>query len=463
MAPSPTGFLHIGTARTALFNWLFARHMSGGQYILRIEDTDTERSTKEFEKDIIDGFEWLGLKWDEIYRQSERTKYYTKYIQKLLDEGKAFWCYHMKEELEAEQKAQMEKKEPPRHICEHKNHESRITNQGNGIIRLKVDPNSSRKIVFEDIIKGKIEFEEKLLGDFSVAKNINEPLYNFAVVVDDHTMEISHVIRGEDHIANTPKQILIFETLGWSPPKFAHLPLILNENRSKMSKRDGKTNLNEEYREKGYLPDALVNFLALLGWTPDDSTKEMLTKNEIIEQFKLEKIHKSGAVFDIKKLNWLNSQYLKMENDVGICKLVLPFVKKHFGIVDDELIMKMAPIFRERLEYLDQVGDYHYFFKAPEYENELLTWKKSDKTGALNALKNILKQLENLEADKETTENILDNIAEEIFHGDRGAVYWPLRVALSGEKYSADPLEILFVIGKEEAIKRIKTAIKKLE
>jgi len=465
MAPSPTGMLHIGTARTALFNWLYARHHTG-KYILRIEDTDTERSTKEFEKNILDGFEWLGLKWDELHYQNERQKYYAKYIQKLLDEGKAFWCYHTKEELEAEQKEQYEKKEPPRHICEYKSKiqisNIKKENGEQGIIRLKVNSESKRKIIFDDIIKGKIEFEEGLLGDFSIAKNINEPLYNFAATVDDHLMEISDIIRGEDHIANTPKQILIYEALGFNPPRFAHLPLILGADRSKMSKRDGATSVSE-YREKGYLPDAMVNFLALLGWSPEDSSREIFTKNEIIEQFSLNKIHKSGAIFDIKKLNWINSQYLRLENDEGLYRLLEPFVKKHFGRQEKEKVLKMSGIFRERLEYLDQVGEYHYFFKQPNYELNLLIWKKGDSKSAKKALAGISEELNNEEFDSETIKSILDEIANERFHGDRGAVYWPLRVSLSGEKYSADPVEIIKIIGIEESINRVKIALNKLE
>jgi glutamyl-tRNA synthetase len=462
MAPSPTGLLHIGTARTTLFNWLFTKHHAG-KYILRIEDTDKVRSTPEFEKNILEGFEWLGLKWDEIHHQSERTKYYSKYIQKLLDEDKVFWCYHTKEELEAEQKEQYEKKEPPRHVCEHK---FQIPNdkfqKENGIIRLRVDTDSDRKIIFDDIIKGKIEFEERLLGDFSIAKNIDEVLYNFAVIIDDHMMEISHVIRGEDHIANTPKQILIYEALGWDYPKFAHLPLILGQDKSKMSKRHGATSISD-YKNMGYLPDAIINFLAILGWSPDDTSKEFFTKNEIIEQFSLEKIHKSGAIFDIKKLNWLNQQYIRLENDNGLYKLVEPFIKKYFGEQEKEKVMKMTHLFRERLEYLDQVGEYLYFFKEPEYDPELLVWKKSDKNGAKISLEKILDKISGLELDSESMKSILDSIAEEHFEGDRGSVYWPLRVALSGQKYSADPIEIAKILSKEEIINRITNAIKKLE
>src|SRR3990167_9080148 len=292
VAPSPTGNLHVGTAQSALYNFLFARH-HGGEFILRIEDTDKERSKPEFEKNIMTGLEWLGLKWDEFYRSSERSALYEKYLQKLLEEKKAFWCYHSVEELEKEKEEQMTKKEAPRHICEHKYQEP--IGKEKQIIRLAVDENSTRVISFDDMVRGRIEFEQKVVGDLSLAKDLKTALYNFAVVVDDVEMEISHVIRGEDHISNTPKQILIFEALGAAVPQFAHLPLLLGEDRSKLSKRHGSTGV-DQYREMGYLPEAMVNFLALLGWSSKDN-REIMTKNEIIEQFSLEEVHKSGAVF----------------------------------------------------------------------------------------------------------------------------------------------------------------------
>ncbi|MBI2057771.1 MAG: glutamate--tRNA ligase [Candidatus Yanofskybacteria bacterium] len=461
IAPSPTGNLHIGTARTALFNWLFAKHHTG-QFILRIEDTDLERSDSGFEKNILKGLEWLGLKWDEFYKQSERLDRYEKHLKKLLEEKKAFWCYHTKEELEAEKKEQTQKKEAPRHICADKYQEP--IGKERQIIRLAVDENSTCVIHFEDIIRGHVEFEQRVIGDLSLAKDLRTPLYNFAVVVDDYEMKISHVIRGEDHIANTPKQILIAEALGVSLPQFAHLPLILGEDRSKLSKRHGAVNF-DEYIGAGYLPEALVNFLALLGWSPDNNA-EILTKNEIIEQFSLEKVHKSGAIFDVKKLNWINSQYIKQFNDEGLADLTMPFVEKNFGKQDKAFVLKLASVFRERLEYLDQVKEFKYFFSEPEYEADMLVWKKSDREKTRKALESVLEVLSgNLEweiFDEKYIRSELDKLAEEKFGGDRGAVYWPLRVSLSGEKFSPDPVQIARVMGKEKSLNRIKNAIKKL-
>lgn len=460
MAPSPTGNLHIGTARTALFNWFFAHHHAG-VFILRIEDTDIERSEKKYEEDIVEGLKWLGIEWDEFYKQSDRIKIYAKYIQKLLDSGKVFWCYHSEEELESERKKQIENKELPRHTCIHKSKGSKIEGK-DGIIRLAVDENSERKIIFEDIIKGKIEFEERLLGDVSIAKNLQTPLYNLAAVIDDYEMDITHVIRGEDHIANTPKQILIAETLGFESPLFAHLPLILGPDRSKLSKRHGATSIIE-YREQGYLPDAMDNFLALLGWTPAETDREILTKNEIIEQFSLEKIHKSGAVFDVKKLNWINSQYIRTYNDEQLTNLVYPFVKKFFGEQNKELVVNASTLFRERLEYLDKVKEFHYFFKKPEYEADLLIWKKGTKEQANQSLELVANRLiVNTNWNTSDLRGELDRIAKDNFSGDRGMVYWPLRVALSGERFSADPIEIMKIIDKETTLERIQKAIAKL-
>lgn len=461
VAPSPTGNLHVGTAQSALYNWLFARH-HGGEFILRSEDTDEKRSKPEFEKNILENLEWLGLKWDEFYRSSERADRYEKHLQKLLDGKKAFWCYHAKEELEKEKEEQMQKKEAPRHICSHKYEEP--VGKEKQIIRLAVDENSTRIIRFEDLIRGPIEFEQKVVGDLSLAKDLKTALYNFAVAVDDYEMNISHVIRGEDHISNTPKQILIFEALGASVPQFVHLPLLLGTDRSKLSKRHAVTSV-EQYRQAGYFAEAMVNFLAILGWTPKGD-REILTKNEIIEQFKLEGVHKSGAVFDIKKLNWVNSRYIKMFNDQGLAEAAKPFIDKYFGEQPLELIIKISPLLRERLEYFDQVKEFKFFFTEPEYEPDLLTWKKSDQTGAKKALELIKKVLESKMEwevfDETYLRTELDQLAEKEFHGDRGAVFWPLRAALSGEKFSPDPVQIMAILGQNATFSRIEKALLKL-
>jgi len=454
IAPSPTGNLHIGTARTALFNWLFARK-NAGEFILRIEDTDIERSDKKYEDNIIKSLRWLGLDWDgDIYRQSERLDIYEERIGQLIDSGKAFWCHHGKEELENEQKEQASKREAPRHICEHKKTE--LGKQKGQIIRLAVDESSNRVISFNDEIRGTIEWEEHLFGDFSLAKDFRTPLYNFAVAVDDIDMAISHIIRGEDHISNTPKQILIYEAFGVKPPVFAHLPLILASDRTKLSKRHGATSI-EEY-QNDYLPEALVNFMGFIGYTYG---KEIINKEEMAEEFELKKVHKSGAIFDIKKLNWLNARYIK---DLGIDKL-----RNLTGV--KEIPEKALPLITERLEKLSDVNNFDYLWQEPDYPTELLKWKNFDYPDVRNSLektKLILKGLEvGKDGAKEGLRILLDGLAKEL--GDpsaplgagRGLVYWPLRVALTGRDKSPDPVDVAFVLGNEKTLERVEKAIKK--
>ena len=468
IAPSPTGFLHLGTARTALFNWLFAKK-HGGEFILRIEDTDLERSDKKYEKDIIDGLKWLGLDWsgpssqgsgevNEIYHQSERLDIYARYLKQLLGSGKAFWCDHSKEELEAEQKEQAAKKEAPRHICDQKD---KGLKKGQ-IIRLSVDTNSKGEISFNDEVRGKIEWEEGLLGDFSLAKDLRVPLYNFAATVDDIEMKISHVIRGEDHISNTPKQILIYRALGSLAsnleaklPSFAHLPLILGSDRSKLSKRHGAMSIIEY--KKDYLPEAMLNFMGFLGYT---YSKEILSKEEMVQEFELEKVHKSGAIFDVKKLNWINSQYIK--------HLTIDQFKQLTDLSD--LPDTAIPLITERLEKLTDVQNFDYFWKEPEYNEELLKWKKfsvEDSKKSLEKVKEILSSHDF--KNKDELRNKLDNLAKEMGdpvkspnddHGaSRGLVYWPLRVALTGRDKSPDPVDIAYVLGKEKTLERVKNAV----
>ncbi|HBA52285.1 TPA: glutamate--tRNA ligase, partial [Candidatus Azambacteria bacterium] len=338
IAPSPTGPLHIGTARTALFNFLFAKKHRG-TFILRIEDTDLERSDPKYEKDIVEHLKWLGIAWDEgvevggeyaPYRQSERIYTYSKYVQKLLGEGKAFYCFHSKEELGRERQDQLKAKQTPIHLCEHRGLPERkikdFMAKGNYVIRF-VAP--KKKVIFQDLIHGEVEFDTSLFGDFSIAKEIGVPLYNFAAAVDDFEMKISHVIRGEDHISNTPKQILIQEALDFPRPKYAHLPLILNPDRSKLSKRYLETSMGD-YRAAGYLPEALVNFMVFLGWSPG-TDREIFSLDELVEEFGLEKVQKSGAVFNVEKLDWFNGHYVRQKNLDELAKLCLPYLSAQAG------------------------------------------------------------------------------------------------------------------------------------
>lgn len=462
LAPSPTGCLHVGTARTALFNYLFAKH-HGGAFVLRIEDTDRERSDKKFEKDIIDNLRWLGLRWDEgpievsvdgglltnqyigdhsPYRQSERTVIYEKYLKQLLASGYAYYCYCSKEQLETERQAMLTQGMAPKYSGRCRGGKPKDASEPQ-IIRFRVPEKS---ISFRDIIRGEITFNAALLGDIAIAKNLQTPLFNFAVVVDDAEMQISHVIRGEDHINNTPKQILFQEALDFPRPHYAHLPLILDPDRSKMSKRFSATTI-QEYRDRGYLPEAVNNFLALLGWHPTDD-RELFSVDELIKEFDLSRVQKSGAIFNQEKLDWFNSQYIKKMPNERLASLV--------RIANNKQNLKILDIVKERLIKLsdfDAVAG--FFFQPLEYSAELLVWKGQSASGTIE----VLAELKNIITKKGDPEARIKTYAETT---GRGAVLWPLRVALSGLEASPGPLELLNVFSKEEVVRRIDIAIEKL-
>lgn len=480
IAPSPTGFLHIGTARTALFNYLFSKKYQG-QFVLRIEDTDIERSDKKFEADIIAGLKWLGINWDEgpeiggdfaPYHQSERTYTYSKYIQKLIDEDKAYYCFCTEEELEAQRNSMMAEGIAPVYTgkCRNlpKEEIAQKMSDGKYIIRFKMP---HKKIAFNDIVRGKLEFDTALIGDISIAKNISTPLYNFAVVIDDFEMKITHIIRGEDHISNTPKQIAICEALNFPMPEYAHLPLILGSDRSKMSKRHGATSIIE-YKKAGFLPEALINFMALLGWNPGND-KEIFSLEQLAEEFSLDKIQKSGAIFNIQKLESINSYYIKNKSIDELFELLKPYFDEADYKASDEKLKKIIKLEQERLKKLsDIVETAKFFFDPSDYLAEILIWKKSDKDKALAALKDILDNFENV-AEGDFIAEKLKPIIESIINRGAGSpaeasakvgeVFWPLRVALSSQESSPPPLEIAEILEKEESIKRIKTAIDKLK
>ncbi len=445
IAPSPTGVLHIGTARTALFNWLFAKKHEGA-FILRIEDTDRERSKPEFERDIVEHLAWLGLTHNEFARQSERTKLYKEALEKLLSSNKAFFCGHSTEELEREQEAQKHAKEPPRHICA-----DRDLGKTLGIIRLKND--FQEPIVVSDLIRGDVTYDPQLFGDFSLAKNVDEPLYNFAAVVDDADMKISHVIRGEDHLPNTPKQIMVGRLLGLTEPEWAHLPLLLGPDRSKLSKRHGALGVGE-YKKMGYLPEALLNFLALLGWHPKDEAGEIFALENLVREFSLERIQKGGAVADIKKLDWFNREHMKRLAPNVLCKIMEEFSETLKALPRKELYCKaVAP----RLTRLSDAEDaIRALVRPPEYTKELLLRKgKIEQEKVSSVLRATIKRLES--AQPEDFESALSDLIEK---EGKGTVLWPLRSALSGSETSPGPFEIASAIGKEETLKRLNHALK---
>jgi glutamyl-tRNA synthetase len=480
MAPSPTGPLHIGSARTALFNWLFARK-HGGVFLLRIEDTDKERSKKEFEQEIFDGFHWLGIDWDEeVTRQSERTALYRAELEKLLAAGDAYYCYCTKEDLEAQRQAMLAAGMQPKYNGHCRIYARIVANaSGDGsapgatppaglspqVIRFKVP---EIKVDFKDIIRGKVVFDAALFGDQVIAKDLNSPLYNFAVVVDDNDMKITHVIRGEEHLGNTPKQILLQRALGYAEPIYAHIPLILNPDRSKMSKRFGDSALSE-FRVRGYLSEAIVNFIALLGWHPRDD-REVLNINELISEFELERVQKAGAVFDQDKLDWLNREHMKAYSTTELAARAKPFIENKFGGLlpgspasDNIFIERLVAVERTRANTLSDFAEVGgFFFKLPDYEPRLLIWKEMPLKDVEAVLEKAYAALDELSPDSFVREPLAAKISTLIGDGNRGTVLWPLRVAVSGQQSSPDPIDIMEVLGKKESLIRIKIAIEKL-
>lgn len=430
--PSPTGLFHVGNARTALFNYLFAKK-NNGKLLFRLEDTDAERSKKEYEDNIIEGLKWLGIEMDfnNIIRQSERKEIYKKYLQKMIDDGHAYFS----NEENAEEGKRAE------------------------VIRFK---NPNKKIKFNDLIHGEIEFDTTELKDFVIAKSLEEPVYHLAVVVDDFEMGVNHVIRGEDGISNTPRQILIQEAIGAPRPIYAHLPLVLAEDRSKLSKRKhGEIVSLSYYRQKGYLAEAMINFLALLGWNPG-ADQEIFSMNEIIEQFDLSRVQKSGAIFNIKKLNWINSYYIKKLDEEKLFEMCQQYFKNYDN--DKEKIKKILKIKKERMNNLAEAGEeIAYFFEQPEYKKELLLWKQEkslDKTK--QHLEKISELLENLEENNFMSHNIKEKVWDYAEKQGKGNVLWPLRVALTGFDKSPEPFIVAEILRKKETLNRIKNAVKKI-
>lgn len=436
-APSPTGVLHLGGARTAIFNYLFARQ-NEGKFILRIEDTDKERSKKEYEEDIVNGLKWLGFNFDEFYRQSEREDIYKKYLKKLIGDGKA---YISKETDTAEIGKRAE------------------------VIRFK---NPNKKISFSDMIRGEIEFDTTELKDFVIAKSLEEPLFHLAVVVDDFEMGITHVIRGEDHISNTPRQILIQEAIGAPKPQYAHIPLILDKDRAKLSKRKhGESVSLSYYMKKGYLPDAIVNFLSLLGWNPG-TPQEIFTLDELIRQFDIKKIQKGGAIFNEEKMKWVNKEHLKLLPPEKMAEEIYRIIKNHYD-TDIEYIRKISPVILDRINSFGEIsdiieaGELELFFKRPNYEKEPLKWKgDSDIAVTKTHLEHALSLLEKIPEDEFSFDNVKNLLFQYAEQKGKGSVLWPIRFALSGREKSPDPFTIMSALGKMETLERIKIALQKI-
>jgi nondiscriminating glutamyl-tRNA synthetase len=475
--PSPTGRLHVGGARTALFNWLFARK-SGGAFILRIEDTDRTRSSEEYVKSIMDGLRWLGIDWDEgpdvggnygPYIQSQRVHIYQKYARILLEIGAAYKCYCSQERLERMRKEQEARKEPPRYdrACRNLSDEERERLERQGIkpvIRLKVPLDGVTGFV--DMIRGRIEFENKTLEDLVLLKSDGFPTYHLANVVDDHLMEITHVMRGEEWISSTPKHVLIYKAFGWDPPNFAHLPIILAPDRSKLSKRHGAVSI-EEFRDQGYLKEAMINYLALMGWSYDDKT-EIFSVDELIEKFSIERVGKAAAIFDIQKLQWMNGFYIRRLPLDRLVDLCIPYLRRA-GLIGEELgeeerdyIRRVVALEQERLKLLSEISWLvEFFFKEEiEYDPQAVD-KVLRKEGAIDILKKLIPRLEDLQSfDASSVESCCRALIAEL--GIKGGdLIHPVRVAITGRTFGPGLFDVMATLGKERTIRRIEEAIRR--
>ncbi len=439
LPPSPTGHLHIGTARTALFNYLFAKS-HGGKMIFRSEDTDRERSRVEFETEIIEGLRYLGLNWDNeiILRQSERAHIYRDYLEKAIAAGSLYV-------------SREESKKDPGTMVE--------------VVRLK---NPNKSITFNDEIRGEITFDTTELGDLVVARSIDDALYHFTVVVDDFEMGVTHVLRGEDHISNTPRQILIQEAIGAPRPIYAHLPLILAPDRSKMSKRHGAVAV-KEYLAEGFTKEAIINYLALLGWN-SGTDQEIFSLSELIEKFSLNNVHKSGAVFDRQKFLWINKEHLnKMPAAEYLAMVIESLPDQIFKLPEyhDERLQKLLPSIRERISLKAEIttaameGEYDFAFAPPEVSLEQLKWKNdSGVEDAKPRIEMLIKLLET--ADFSTVESIKAAVWSYVEETGKGEVLWPMRVALTGKERSPDPFTVAYIIGSESTLERLKNVYAKM-
>jgi len=475
IAPSPSGNLHIGTARTALFNYLFAKKM-GGTFVLRIEDTDAERSSNEYIKNIFDSLKALGLTWDEgpdvggeygPYSQSERFDIYPKYAQKLVDAGYAYECFCTPEELDAEKVESQKNKVAHVYSGKCKNlteaEKEELRKEGRKpAIRFSVE---AKELIFNDLVKGDLKFDTGLTGDFVIMKSNGTPTYNFAVVIDDMFMKISHIIRGEDHISNTPKQILIYEALGVEVPKFGHLGMILAPDRSKLSKRHGATGVSE-FVEKGYLIDALVNFVALLGWSPSDGV-EIKTIDEIAQDFRIADVSSSNSIFEYDKLNWMNAQYIKKLSTEELKDRLLPFLGQYdLSELSEDKLTRLVEVTREPLTILSDItDDVAYFFGdsvsvEPEVQADVLNTETSQ-----NVLKEFVAQAQGWEFDEETLHHKLEEFRGEF--KEKGVkpkvTMWAIRAAVTGRVKGADMCAVLSILGKEKVLNRAGKALASIQ
>jgi nondiscriminating glutamyl-tRNA synthetase len=491
IAPSPTGPLHIGTARTALFNYLFARR-HGGTFILRLEDTDVARSKLEYERDILDEMHWLGMEWDEgpevaglpargpygPYRQMQRLERYAAVARKFLAEDKAYYCYCSHEELAADRDAQEAAHQPPHYVgrCAHLTSEQRAAREAEGrkpVIRFRV---GEGVVAFDDIVRGHVEIDTTALGgDLILVRSDGTPLYHFTVCVDDADMAITHVIRGEDHLSNTPKHILLFRAMGAEIPQFAHLPLILNPDRTKMSKRKSQTAV-ADYRQQGFIPEAFVNFLALLGWA-SGTEEEIFSMDELAQRFELEKVHQGGAVFDRERLEWLNGQWIRRLSDEQLVERALPFLVadlralesagQNVRIPSADDLRPLIPMIRERLPVLAAIGPLVDFLFVDELrvEPDLLVpkrWDAATTAVALTAAREVIASVGEVSFEADELEGPLRRLAEERAW-KVGDLFMAIRVAVTGKTATPPLFDTLVALGYERTLERIDAARAQLD
>lgn len=467
-APSPTGYLHVGGARTALFNWLYAKN-KGGKFILRIEDTDLARSTDESTEAILQGLSWLGLDWDEgpgkggdygPYYQTQRRDLYLEYAKKLVEQGSAYWCFCTPEELAAQREEAKQKGLPPRYsgTCRdlpQEEVEKRLREGHSATIRMKVQKTGSTSVA--DLIRGNVEFQNDVLDDFVLIKSDGMAAYNFAVVIDDALMKITHVIRGEDHLSNTPKQIQIYQALGFPLPEFAHIPMILGPDRARLSKRHGATSVTQ-YQDDGYLHEAMVNYLALLGWAYD-GTQTLFSQQELVEKFSLEKVSKNPAIFDGKKLTWMNGQYLRELSAEEFYQRALPYLEDlPLQQYPESWLIEVAASYQTRIELLSELPQrVEFFFTDPvEYDEKAVTKHWKNGTADLEKLRELLAGFPTFQ--EEPLEEAFRSTAEA--EGKKlGQLIHPLRLALTGSSVSPGIFQVLVLLGKETVIRRLDHAL----
>lgn len=473
-APSPTGPFHIGGARSALFNWLLAKKYNG-KLVLRIEDTDSERSTQESEDNICAALKWLGIDWDEgedvggpyaPYKQTKRLATYMEYAEKLIEQGQAYYCYCSDEELEEERRICTARGDLPRYSgkCQKLSADERKELEAQGrkpTVRFRVP--SGQQIEIPDLVRGNVVFESDGIGDFVMLKSDGIPTYNYAVVIDDHLMNITHVIRAEEHLSNTPRQVLLYQAFGWKMPVFGHISLILGEDKSKMSKRHGATSV-DQYRQLGYLPEALVNFLALLGWSPSGE-QEIFNQQELIASFSMDNVAKNPAVFDMKKLNYINEMYIRALSDEDYFEKCLPYLQQAGYDVgkEREWLKAVTLLVKERVPYLSKVIDeiQMFFTDEFEFENEEAKNVFSEETAPL-VVKIFMEQLEQLETITVDTVQAAIKATVKASKLKGAKVYMPIRIGLTGNMHGPDLATIVALLGVHRAGLRINKSLNSL-